>query len=434
MSRRLIDSVVSGTCVDPDSGDELRVPTRRVCIEKTLDGAEVDLLRSLDFGHRLTLVSDSNTRAVLGARIERALAGHYAVNVIELPGIPHADEHTVGLVSDASRESDALIAIGSGTINDLCKYASSLAGIPYAVFATAPSMNGYTSVNAAITVDGHKKSLAAQGATGVFMDLRVLSQAPRRMVLSGLGDSVCRTTAQADWLLSSMLLDTPYLETPFTLLAEDEAALLAEPEALVGGDLDAMQRLACTLTLSGFGMTICGSSAPASQGEHLVSHFLDMLPPPGWKGAFHGEQIAVTTLTLARVQEQLLGDGPPRLEATVITQKDAEAVFGESLGASCWGEFEHKYLTEARVEALNARLQNRWDEIRERITRISVSPHALQQCLERAGAPTTPQHLGLSRAHYDKAVLWARVIRNRFSFLDLASESGLLNPETVSQY
>ena len=33
---------------------------------------------------------------------------------------------------------DALIAIGSGTINDLCKYASAQDGKPYAVFATAP--------------------------------------------------------------------------------------------------------------------------------------------------------------------------------------------------------------------------------------------------------------------------------------------------------
>lgn len=434
MSRELIDRVVSGTVVDPDSGNALSVPTRRVHIGQSLTGMEVDLLRSLEFGHQLTLVSDANTHAVLGARIERALAGHYAVDLIQLPGIPHADEHTVGLIRQATPRCDALVAIGSGTINDLCKYASSRAGIPYAVFATAPSMNGYTSVNAAITVGGHKKSLPAQGAAGVFMDLGVLCAAPRRMILSGLGDSVCRPTAQADWLLSSMLLDTPYQEAPFRLLAEDEAALLAEPEALVGGDVVAMHHLACTLTLSGFGMTICESSAPASQGEHLVSHFLDMLPPPGWNGAFHGEQIAVTTLTLARLQEALLGNGPPRLEATVITLKDVETVFGESLAASCWGEFEHKYLTGQRVEALSARLQERWDEIRQRISRISVSPQLLQHCLERAGAPTTPEHLGLSRAYYDKAVLWARVIRNRFSFLDLASDSGLLDSDTVSRY
>ena len=103
-----------------------------------------------------------------------------------------------------------LIAVGSGTINDLCKYASALDGKPYAVFATAPSMNGYTSVNAAITVEGHKKSLPAQAAAGVFFDLEVLAAAPVRLIRAGLGDSVCRCTAQADWLLAHLLLGRPY--------------------------------------------------------------------------------------------------------------------------------------------------------------------------------------------------------------------------------
>ncbi len=99
-----------------------------------------------------------------------------------------------------------MIAVGSGTINDVCKYGSAQDKKPYAVFATAPSMNGYTSVNAAITVHGHKMSLAAQAPVGAFFDLGVLAAAPARMIRSGLGDSLCRTTAQADWLLSHLLV------------------------------------------------------------------------------------------------------------------------------------------------------------------------------------------------------------------------------------
>ena len=102
----------------------------------------------------------------------------------------------------------SLIAVGSGTINDLCKYAAHLDRKPYAVFGTAPSMNGYTSANAAITVNGLKKSLAATMPAGVFLDLAVLAAAPPRMIRSGLGDSLCRPTAQADWLLSHRLTAT----------------------------------------------------------------------------------------------------------------------------------------------------------------------------------------------------------------------------------
>ena len=38
----------------------------------------------------------------------------------------------------------------------------------------------------------------------------MLAAAPPRLIRAGLGDSACRSTAQADWLLSHMLLDRPY--------------------------------------------------------------------------------------------------------------------------------------------------------------------------------------------------------------------------------
>jgi Glycerol dehydrogenase and related enzymes len=98
----------------------------------------------------------------------------------------------VARVRAATAEADALVAVGSGTINDLCKYAAFLDRKPYVVFGTAPSMNGYTSVSAAITEHGHKKSLPAAAPVGVFLDLAVLAAAPPRMIRSGLGDSICR--------------------------------------------------------------------------------------------------------------------------------------------------------------------------------------------------------------------------------------------------
>jgi len=65
---------------------------------------------------------------------------------------------------------------------------------------------------------------------------------------------------------------THYRETPFLLLDLEEEALFSESEALSRGDLKAVERLARTLVWSGLGMTICGGSYPASQGEHLISH------------------------------------------------------------------------------------------------------------------------------------------------------------------
>ena len=339
MSAETLRRLVAGEYPDPDGGGMLAVPTRSVVIAESLAGDEADLVAALGLGRRLCVVSDPVTREVLGARVERALAAIGDTTPVVLPGQPHADAATVELVRAASRGADGLVAVGSGTLNDVCKYAAALDGKPYVVFGTAPSMNGYTSVNAAITVDGLKKSLAAAAARGVYLDLAVLAAAPVRLIRAGLGDSLCRPTAQADWLLAHLLRGEPYREAPFALLAEDEARLLAEPEALVRGDRAAIARLARTLVLSGFGMTICGGSYPASQGEHLISHYADMRGAPDWPPSFHGEQIGVTTLTMARLQERLLAGGPPRVGPTRLDAAALAATsgprWGRPAGGSC---------------------------------------------------------------------------------------------------
>ena len=166
-----LGQLLRGEWVDPDSGAPLEAPREIVAIERSLAGLEADLITSLRLGKRIAVVSDVTTRAVLGERVERALAGVAALTPVVLPPQPHADATTAAHVRHACAGADALVAVGSGTINDLCKYAAAQDGKPYAVFATAPSMNGYTSHNAAITVNGHKKTLPAVGPAGVFMDL-----------------------------------------------------------------------------------------------------------------------------------------------------------------------------------------------------------------------------------------------------------------------
>jgi glycerol-1-phosphate dehydrogenase [NAD(P)+] len=246
------------------------------------------------------------------------------------------------------------------------------------------------------------------------------------MIRSGLGDSICRPTAQADWLLAHLLLDRPYREAPFALLAEDEAALIAQPDALMSGDLAAMRRLARTLTLSGFGMTLCGGSYPASEGEHLISHYMEMLAPPDLPETFHGEQIGVTTLSMARLQERLLASGPPRLQPSAPDERSISAHFGAALGAACWAEFQGKRLDRPQADALNARLAERWDEIRARLRAVVIPAAQLEAVLRAAGAPTTPEELGWPRDFYQQALRHAREIRNRYTFLDLAADSGVL--------
>src|SRR3712207_6312690 len=124
MSEGLIDRLLAGTLPDPDGGAPLQVATRSAAIAPSLDGAEADLVRALDLGRHFAVGSDTLTREVLGARVERALGSIGRVTPVVLPGRPHPDDETVERFRAASAAADALVAVGSGTINDLCKYAS----------------------------------------------------------------------------------------------------------------------------------------------------------------------------------------------------------------------------------------------------------------------------------------------------------------------
>ncbi len=420
----LIAELVAGGYPDPDGGPALDVRLDSVAIEDSLDGREADLLRDLQLGPALAVVSDPDTRAALGARVERALGSRFRVQSVVLPARPHADDQTVDRLRNALDPGvDALVAVGSGTVNDLCKHVAASLDRPYVVFATAPSMNGYTSMSASITVDSLKSSLPARPPRGAFFDLEVIASAPTRLIVAGLGESLCRSTAQVDWLMAHLLLDTPYRNAPFALLAADEAALLAQVDALVAGDRGAVRRLVRILVLSGFGMTVCGSSAPASQGEHLLAHYIGMRRPDLRDSTFHGEQMSVTTLAMTELQQRILAmPALPPLHPTGVTEREVVDLFGSRI---CWEKFAPKRLSAERAEEINQRVAEDWDTIRARISCVGLGLAELRSILSFAGAPMRAEDLGWPDALLAESGAKARLIRGRFTFLDLAAELGL---------
>ena len=116
---------------------------KSVVIEDHLDGDEADLVSGLNFGKNLALVFDPDTYEAMGSRVEQALSSRFNVQSINLGSHPHPDEETLKkLEQTIAPNTDAVIAVGSGSINDLCKMAAHRRGCPQAVFGTAPSMNG----------------------------------------------------------------------------------------------------------------------------------------------------------------------------------------------------------------------------------------------------------------------------------------------------
>jgi glycerol-1-phosphate dehydrogenase [NAD(P)+] len=97
-----------------------------------------------------------------------------------------------------------------------------------------------------------------------------------------------------------------------------------------------------------------------------------------------------------------------------------------ALADDCLAVMRAKALDADRADALNARLEERWPELRRRLTDVALPPARLEQTLVAAGAAVRPKDLDIDPAFYREAVLHAREIRERYAMLDLAADAGLL--------
>lgn len=427
----LIREVIDGTWRDPETGKRCAVPFEVIRIEETLDGGAADLVAPLKIGRRLAVVSDSNTIEAMGRRVAKELKGWATVEEIVFPGDTHCDEPTIALMQQKTRHCEACVVVGSGSLTDTVRYATFKDGRKFVSFATAASMNGYGAGTASVTLaNGYKTSLPAHAPRGVFVDLAVNAAAPAWLPAAGLGDSLCRPTAQVEWYASHVLFGTPYTQTPFDLfnVENDEAEMIRTAPGLKTHSMEANGYLYRVLVEASFGNNIIGSSHSGSMGEHQVSHWIDMFAGTAHPGTTHGQQVGVASIALARLHKALLDlERWPTINPTRISENDFVTRYGEDIGRMMFKEARKKALDENGAAAMNAMLNAKWPELRATLRPMMMEPGDMAAIIRAAGGPTTASELGLSRDIWRKAMKHARDVRNRWSFLDLADDAGLLD-------
>lgn len=421
-----IEDIRLGRWTDPVSGAAApAAPFDNIEIAGSLDGAEADLVASLGMTGSRVVVADRDTWDAMGARVARNLGGAPSV----ILDSPHADRAALDALAPRLKDYEHVIAVGSGTVNDLCKYVTAGDGRRYCVFATAASMDGYTSSTASITLEsGLKVSLPAHAAAGVFIDIGVSAAAPKHLAGAGFGDSLCRSVCQIDWWMSHRLLNTFYTDAPYRMAAADEARIMACAGAIGAAEANAIGYLQRTLVLSGLGVVFTGVSNHGSMGEHQISHYIDCFAGARHPGTLHGQQVGVATMTLARLQQAMLAEEtPPVLKPTRIDPEGMVRRMGKEIAAQCLAEYRKKALDEAGAARLNEALAAIWPELRRECAAFAAPVDEMEAMLSAAGCPTSAAELDLDADFYREAVRRGHEMRNRFSFLDLACDAGLLD-------
>jgi glycerol-1-phosphate dehydrogenase [NAD(P)+] len=388
---------------------------------------------------RYAIVADERTWTAAGARLSHLLSasGTSLADPILLGGAPRVKasaEISRGL-AHRLREGGVLpIAVGSGVINDLVKHAAEDAGTAYVCVPTAASMDGYAASGAALRDGGFKRTLACAAPVAIVADLDVIAGAPPIMAAWGYGDLVGKLVAGIDWIVADKLGEEAVNPGPLAMVQDNLAAWLGDPAGVYAGDRRALDGLVRGLIMSGLAMQAHGNSRPASGSDHQFAHLWEMeeIKVDG-EPVSHGACVGVGCVSMLAVYEWLQRQDiasidPAGLAARTPSadalKRDVEAAFPLSfMAANATVETLAKASTPRKVEARLEALRRKWPEISGSIARLPRAA-AVRQWLETVGGPSDAGGLGLGADKHAADHARARMIRRRFTGLDVLHDLG----------
>ncbi|NLF38943.1 sn-glycerol-1-phosphate dehydrogenase [bacterium] len=423
-----------GASFDCACGRRHEVPTRHVIYSPDAIDRIPSVLAPEITGRACVVIADQRTRDVAGARVLRALVDNgWTCREIILPDPPGAhpvcNDHTHDWLARESGTADVFIAVGSGVVNDLTKWVAHDRATPYAVVATAASMNGYTAANVAPTIRGVKCLIRAQAPVAVLAVPSIIEHAPLEMTLSGFGDVIAKPMSTADWMMNHALFAEHYCPLCAGMITRIEPLYLDRPRLVRDRDPKAIKGLFDALVYSGVAMTMMGTSAPASGGEHLFSHTLDMMSSvDGVPHDLHGRQVGLGTIFAAALYERILDALSRGTAVPTAMPASIDAGFWKGLAPAVQDEYTDKIprLTALRNLVDAGELGTRLDKaVRTRLK----TPREIASALEQAGAARRLPDVNCSRDRARAAILHMHEIRKRPSVVDLAWTTGILARE-----
>lgn len=306
-----INEILKG--VDCRCGKRHTCPIEKIYVEK---GAIAYLTELCQPYTNILLVADENTYKAAGEATEKALGGKKITRVIfsgKTVLIP--DEKAICEVEKQIQGQELIVGIGSGVIQDLCKYVSHFNKIPYMVVATAPSMDGYASSGAAMILKGMKETVPAGLPKAIVADTEVLRQAPMEMIKAGFGDIIGKYSALNDWKLSTIVNGEYFCDYIYNTTYEMIEKTLKTAKGLLNREEEGVKAVTEALMIVGIMMSFATNSRPASGSEHHLSHFFEITGIVKNEPYFpHGIDVFYSTYITAKIRENLLDISYPKAQ------------------------------------------------------------------------------------------------------------------------
>lgn len=372
-----------------------------------------EILKANAFSKKLLFVADKNTLAAADGIIDSL--SDFDIEYKMYDNLRVADMKHVSEIERLIENKDiSVISVGTGSLNDPCRLACARQNKKLALFATAPSMDGFASYSSPIVADGFKSSYAAKSPEVIIGDTRILAKAPIELKAAGFGDMIAKYVALIDWQISKLLIGEYYCEKVAELTRNALDSLVAMADKVTVDDEETAGKIFESLLMTGIGMSFTKNSRPASGSEHVIAHLIECVElMDGIVPNYHGEDVGVCTLETLKIYENLARRDSIHAHADTTDFKEVYEFYGplaESIRA-----YNEPTVTD-RVDP--AMLEEKWGEIRK----IIASVPSYEQCkaaMIKAGCKITVDDIGKSQKLFGDCVKYSPYMRHRLTLLRL---------------
>ncbi len=366
---------------------------------------------------RILLIADQNTDRIAGKKVRDLLGDRIKAEVI-YPGNPLLipNEDAIQKANAAISSSSLIIGVGSGVIQDICKYVAHENRLPYIIVATAPSMDGYASSVCAMIFDGMKITTNGNVPKAIIADIDILKNAPIEMIRSGYGDVIGKLSALNDWELAHLLFDEALCPFIYDTVAQMIKKMILAADGLQAREEQSIMALTEALIGVGIMMHFAGCSRPASGSEHHLSHFFEVTGLQQNTPYFpHGLDVAYSTVITAKLREEICTRGIPQSGYS----QDAQS-YRLDMASIYQGIAEGCIALQQRVGRYEADRFPLYKEKQEDILRIlSKAPRAKQVevLLQKVGIEMADFYAMYDPKKLKNAVNYAKDLKDRYTVL-----------------
>ncbi len=193
---------------------------------------------------------------------------------------------------------DIILGIGGGKSVDVGKMIAYSIRKSFISIPTSASHDGISSPFVSLKGSNKPHSIKVNTPIGILADIKLISEAPPRLLSSGCGDLIGKLTAVKDWELARDD-NNEYFGAYSAYLAKLSADIIMNKSKELLLNEYGVRTIIEALISAGVAAGIAGSSRPCSGSEHLFSHALEYITDGNC--GLHGERVGLGTIIMSKL-------------------------------------------------------------------------------------------------------------------------------------